>query len=491
MSESTSQIDDLLAVIGHVTDGSAPLERRIRGPLDSLAAAAAEIARQGRFLTLTSTALPGSLIAAFAVRGEVVELASAISADTTSYPAVSAQLPAATWAERELRDLTPLEPDGIPDPRPLTSPDADAITRRLTGADAFVMPYGPVRSGVFEAIQFVIETGGEDIPLLDVRTGFKRRGLEERMQTMAVRDAVIVAERVAGIASVAHASAYCNAVERALGVQPPRPAQLWRVIHAELERIASHLHCAAQLAETTALHLGSARFTMMKEEVMRERAGLCGSRFGRGVSTPGGVHDHDSDAPKRLLRAVEQIEKDLRRDRRLLVGTTSFTDRLFGTGHLPRELAERYAVVGPVARGSGISTDARFERPYGAYSKLGWQVVTRDAGDAMARLEVRLGEIAQGIHLIRQCVEGFRRADAPLRETMPEADGTAWGWAEAPQGEVLYRVEVEAGRVRHAHVASPSLRNWQVFGHCFPRDVLTDFGFIEHSFQITPAGADR
>ncbi len=463
---------------------------RLHVPLADLASEAAELARQGRFLTLAPAGPPGSLLVAFGIRGEIVEVVGT-APEGRAYPAVSNAVPAAGWAEREARDAGGFEPDGLADPRPFLNPDADAVTPRLVGEDAFLMPYGPVRSGVFEAIQFIVETGGEDVPLLDVRTGFKHRGLERRMAGLTVRDAAVVAERVAGISSVAHALACCQAVERALGAAPPRRAELWRAVHAELERIANHLHCAAQLAETTALHLGAARFGILKEDVMRLRAELCGSRFGRGVVIPGGVTEFDAGATRTLMDAIERLDTDLRRDRRLLVGTTSFTDRLFGTGHLPRELAERYAVVGPVARGSGVSTDARFERPYGAYRRLGWQLVTRNAGDAMARLEVRLGEIAQSMHIVRQAVDALGRTGPTVAARLPAADGSAWGWAEAAQGEVLYRLEIDAGRIRHAHIASPSLRNWQVFARCFPRDVLTDFGFIEHSFQITPAGADR
>ena len=254
------------------------------------------------------------------------------------------------------------------------------------------------------------------------------------------------AERVAGISSVAHALAYSQAVERALGVAPPRRAELWRVIHAELERIANHLHSAAQLAETTALHLGNARFTMLKEEILRLRAELCGNRFGRGVVIPGGVTAEGSIGTKELAKAIDRFDADYRRDRRLLVGTTSFTDRLFGTGHLPRPVADRYAVVGPVARGSGVSTDARFERPYGAYSRLGWELVTRDAGDAMARLEVRLSEIAQSVHLIRQAIDGLAKTD-PAMPRGAGGIGTACGWAESAQGEVLYRLVINGGRI--------------------------------------------
>ena len=52
-------------------------------------------------------------------------------------------------------------------------------------------------------------------------------------------------------------------------------------------------------------------------------------------------------------------------------------------------------------------------------------------------------------------------------------------------------VEIRRGILGNVHIASPSLRNWALFDHAFPKDVLTDFAFIEHSFGLTPAGADR
>ena len=38
-----------------------------------------------------------------------------------------------------------------------------------------------------------------------------------------------------------------------------------------------------------------------------------------------------------------------------------------------------------------------------------------------------------------------RRAAGPLRTACEPADGRAVGWAEAPQGEVLYDVRIEDG----------------------------------------------
>ena len=376
--------------------------------------------------------------------------------------------------------------------RRLTAPDADRLERRVQGLDAFTIPYGPVRSGIFEAIQFQIESGGEDVPALQTRPFFKRRAMEARFAGLEPAAGVGVAERVAGIASCAYASAFSQAVERALGVVAPRRAESWRAVHCELERMACHLDVIAKEAETTALYVGQARFQILKERIMRLRARLTGSRFGRGMIVPGGVRADGAIDLDELLGELDELERQLRRDRRMFLGTASMTDRLIGSGRLARALLEEYGAVGPLARGSGISTDARHERPYGSYRRLGLRLVSERAGDAMARVEVRFGELFESLRLLRQAIDQLRRHDGELLAPLPAAgEGAALAWVEAPQGELLVWAELADGLLGHVHIASPSLRNWALFDHAFPNDVLTDFAFIEHSFGLTPAGADR
>ncbi len=483
---------DPLAGMIEREEQSLPDERRVRVAIDRLAEACRALAGDGGRPVSVFATRPGepSITATFALRGRIVTVFAPIGG-TRSYPAIAAAVPAAAWPERELHDVTGIVPDGHPDLRPLIEADADAIVPTLAGDDVFLLPYGPIRSGVFEAVQFVIETGGEDVPAIDVRPGFKRRSLERRLAAASPAHGAVLAERVAGVATVAHALAFCHAVERIAGVTPPAWAQLWRVIHAELERLAHHLHVAAALAETTALAVGQARFLILQEDVLRMRGRLCGSRFGRGVVVPGGMDGEPDAGAGEIEQFLERFERDLRRDQRLLIGTTSFTDRLFGTGRLDRETVERLGGVGPVARACGISTDARFERPYAAYGRLGFEVVTRDDGDAMARLEVQLAEIRQGVHLIRQAVDRLARAERQLRVDVGTPSGAAHGWSEAPQGEVVYSLAMQDGVCTDAHIASASFRNWPLFAASFRGDVLTDFGFIEHSFGLTAAEADR
>jgi Ni,Fe-hydrogenase III large subunit len=476
-----------------VVEPSPPGELRVRVPLGMLDRGAALLTEHGgRFVTLLVAERPErSLIAVFAARGELVCLRAVLDREARAFPSLSLVLPAALWAERELFERERIEPLGHPALEPILRPDADEIAPWVQGDEAFVLPYGPIRSGVFEAIQFVIDTAGEDVLALRTRPFFKYRGLEQRFEGASPQQGACIAERVAGIASVAHGLAYAHAVERALAIEPPERARWWRVVYAELERIANHLDVAVREAEAAALVVGQARMAILKEDVLRLQARLTGSRFARGMVIPGGVRAEGAVALAALSAEFDRLERQLRRDRRLLLRTTSFTDRLIGSGALDRPTVEAFGGVGPVARGSGISTDARFERPYGAYDRVGFEVITRDDGDAMARVEVRFGEIAESLHLLRQAIDRLARHDGPLWVELPSVAGAALGWAEAPQGELVYWVELDGDQIARTRIASPSLRNWLLFAESFRGDVLTDFAFIEYSFGLTPAGADR
>jgi formate hydrogenlyase subunit 5 len=476
-------------------EASAPGTLGVQVPLATFDRAAAVLASDGaRFVTIFAADAPErSIVAAFAFRGQVVALRAPLGPEARSYAALTLSVPAARLAERELHDRAGLVPLGHPDLEPLVHPSADVLRERVVdeAEEAFLIPYGPIRSGVFEAIQYAVETGGEDVLALEVRPFFKHRGLERRFAGLSPLHGAFLAERVAGIAAVAHASAFAHAVERSLAVEPPERASLWRIVHAELERVANHLDVATRLAEDAALSVAVARFGILKEDVMRLRASLCGSRFGRGVVVPGGIAAPPGLEPDEIRAWLDRFERNVVRDRRLALRTVSFTDRLIGSGKLDRATVESLGGVGPVARATGDSTDARFERPYGAHDRLGFDVVTAEDGDAMARLEVRFGEIAQSLHLIRQALDRLRRAGPELAVEIPAGDGSEFGWSEAPQGEVVYWVTVAGGLLGQVHVASPSLQNWPLFAASFRGDVLTDFSFIEHSFGLTPAGADR
>jgi formate hydrogenlyase subunit 5 len=335
-----------------------------------------------------------------------------------SYPALTPAIGAAFWYERVIHDETGVIPDGHPRLAPLIAPgkpEDHVLPRHVAGYGMFTIPHGPVRSGVFESMEYLVETPGEAIPHLNMRIFYKHRGIAARFHGMTVDDGVLLAERAEGIASVAHALAYCHAVETIAGCAVPREAALVRVVHAELERIANHIDVAMRLADAAGLAVATARFALHKELVLRLVSGLCGSRFGRGVVVPGGVAALPRKRPEQVLAELTPLEKQVTADAEALLGTSSFLDRLRGTGPLTPARAREHGALGPVGKASGYADDARLARPYDAYPLPGVAPAAPHAGgDAMTRLQVRVAEIAQAFRLIRRALSDFPN-DSMLR----------------------------------------------------------------------------
>ncbi|MFI0938528.1 NADH-quinone oxidoreductase subunit C [Streptomyces sp. NPDC021020] len=441
-------------------------------------------------------------------------LRTTLPPDALTYPSLTPDLPAAFWYERVLHDLFGVTPAGHPRldplllplrdpehtplpgtarrPRPL-DPQESAIPRALTGPGVFTIPHGPVRSGVTESVEYLVETPGEDIPRVQIRLFHKHRGVSKAFEGRTAADAVLVAERVEGIASVAHALAFCHAAETCAGADVPWAARLVRVLFAELERVANHLDVMVRLTEAAGLAVATARFGLHKERVLRLTGRLCGSRFGRGVVVPGGVRGLPALPAAGLGTELGRLHTAVISDWHAAMTTPSFLDRLRGTGPLEVGLARRHGALGPIGKASGCGSDARLDRPYDAYGSLALgPPPEHPGGDVMARTRVRGHEIAQSFRLLSQVVDELRvlAADPPPAVELPgDLTGEASGWAEGPQGETLYVLRLDQGRVARCAPRSASFHNLVLFHEVFAGDILTDFPFVEASFGLSIAGA--
>jgi formate hydrogenlyase subunit 5 len=421
------------------------------------------------------------------------------------YPAATPRVPAAHWFEREIHDLHAITPEGHPRLEPLIrhAPDQDELelpeeddvrlqhrgAERLGGPGVFVIPYGPVRSGVFEAAQFLIQTGGEDVAYCAQRLFFKRRGAERRICEVPLNLAVLVAERVSGTSSVAHALAFSHAVEALAETEAPPRAKSIRRILAELERLYNHLEITVRECEDASLAVAQAQFAVLKERLHRLAGAVVGNRYLRGAIVPGGARiDLDAGAVDLIATTLEDFSRDWRRMLSVLLRTDSFLDRLVSTGPLSEQDARDFACVGPVARGSGIDLDTRRDLPYDGYASV--QVARHVDGDAMARMEVRFTEVQTSVDLIRAAVASL--APGPTLAGLGRfVHDAALGAAESARGETLYWLEPDGEEsLGFCKLRAASFMNFGAFNRVFDSQVLTDVSFIEHSLGLSSAGCD-
>ena len=426
--------------------------------------------------------------------------------DADAYPAVTPRVPAAHWFEREIHDLYGITPEGHPRLEPLVrhAPEQGEVrlpeeeddvrlehrgAQRLGGPGVFVIPYGPVRSGVYETAQFLVQTGGEDVAYCAQRLFFKRRGAERRICEVPLDQAVLVAERVSGTSSVAHALAFSHAVESlAQGEVPPRARAIRRIL-AELERLYNHLEATVRECEDASLAVAQAQFAVLKERLHRLAGSVTGNRYLRGVVIPGGTRiDLNAGAVDLIESTLAGWEREWRHVLSILLRTDSFLDRLVSTGPLSEQDAREFGCVGPVARGSGVDIDTRRDLPYDGYPPF--EVASHTDGDAMARMEVRFREVDSSLELIREAIASL--SPGAIREELQSFTGAAaLGASESARGETLYWLQAGSERrVRFCKLRAASFVNFGVFNRVFDSQVLTDFSFIEHSLGLSPAGCD-
>ena len=262
---------------------------------------------------------------------------------------------------------------------------------------------------------------GEAILHYHPRLFFKHRGMEKRFEGLAPERGVVLAERVSGVGSVAHALAYCQAVEAAAGCTVPPRAHFLRVVLAEMERLYNHLHYLGHLCHTTTLKVGEA--DGQAAGGTRQAAQRAADR----QPLPAQPALSRRPAARSRAEAVARPPNWMRsRDAfaayaRHMENTDSHLDRLITTGQLDRAAAFDQGATGPVERASGLDRDLRRDHPYAAYAELPLQVAVREEGDAHARAQVRMAEVEASIALIQRAARHLagRAAARRLQRTAP------------------------------------------------------------------------
>ena len=161
-------------------------------------------------------------------------------------PSLAPVVPLLGWYEREMMDLQGIAFEGHPEPHPLVLRENDST--RINGGDlksasptnghahlpaietgdVQQLPFGPIRADVVESAEFTFFYIGERIIYYQPRLFFKHRGMESCFQGQRPDQAVVIAERVSGVGTLAHALAYCEAIERGRMHGAPARASLAR-----------------------------------------------------------------------------------------------------------------------------------------------------------------------------------------------------------------------------------------------------------------------
>ena len=272
--------------------------------------------------------------------------------------------------------------------------------------DEYVVNVGPQHPSTHGVMRYRASIDGETVKKIDVVSGYIHRGIEKMCEDLTYPQMLLYTERMDYMAAHINRHCMCLCVEKALGLEVPRRAELIRLMMDELMRLSSHLLSYGCLTmdqgATTAFFYGFRERELIYDIFDR----TCGARMSMSYSTIGGVvADVHEDFIKDVRHACDVIEKNLKEYHKLFTGNVIAVNRMTGVGILSKQDAIAYDITGPSGRASGWHCDVRKTNPYSLYNEFDFDEVTYENGDSMDRYMVRMKEMEQCIKILRQACD--------------------------------------------------------------------------------------
>jgi NADH-quinone oxidoreductase subunit D len=367
----------------------------------------------------------------------------------------------------------------------------------------------------------VLELDGEIVERCDPHIGLLHRGTEKLMESRTYLQNLPYFDRLDYVAPMNQEHSWCLVIEKLAGIEVPRRGQLLRVLFSEIGRILSHLlNITTQAMDVGALTPPLWGFEEREKlMVFYERAS--GARMHSAYFRPGGVHQ---DVPDKLLDDIEEwaIEFPSMIDDidGLLTENRIFKQRNVDIGVVDRESVEAYGMTGVMARSAGLAWDLRRAQPYECYDEFEFQIPVGKNGDCYDRYLMRMEEMRQSTHIIRQCIVKLREATGdvlargkytpPKRQDMKTSmeslihhfklytegfhvpAGEVYCAVEAPKGEFgVYLVADGTNKPYRAKISCAGYRHLQAMDYIATGHQLADVAAIIGTMDIVFGDIDR
>lgn len=484
--------------------------------------------------------------------------------DSPAVPSLTGLWPGADWPEREVYDLMGVKFEGHPDLRrillPLNWPNhplrkeiprgGETVPFSMTWEDEefasfgkqiveakavpqvppkqadtnkhMILNMGPHHPATHGVLRVVVELDGERVVAAYPDVGYLHSGFEKQGESIRYKDFTLYTDRADYVSSMCTNLSYSLAVEKLMGVEIPRRAQVIRVIMAELQRLASHL---LWLGTSVMDASGVSHALLMycfreREQILDILELVSGARLTTTYIRPGGVW---RDVPPSFVERVQDVlsafPKRIDEYERMVTHNPVWKSRTIGIGKLTQAQALAMSVTGPALRATGLALDYRKARPYSGYEAYDFDVPTATDGDLFARYQCRVAEMRQSLRIIEQALKNLpdgpvwtadRKMALPPRQeldTSMEAlihhfklntegfvppKGEVYECAESPRGETgFYLVSDGTANPYRLHFRTPSFINLQATDLMARGGFIADLVLIIGSVDITLGDVDR
>jgi NADH-quinone oxidoreductase subunit D len=378
-----------------------------------------------------------------------------------------------------------------------------AIPGVESSAELLTLNFGPHHPATHGVLRLLVTLQGEIVRDIKPIIGYVHTGIEKTAEDKSYWKVIPVVERMDYLAYYFNAMAYIGAVETLLEADVPKRAQYLRVIHLELNRIASHLIWLG----TSALDLGAVSiflYCLREREMILDLFEMSsGQRMHTRYFQVGGVIE---DIPPGFERKVREFLKVMpaRADEygAILNANEIILQRLRGTCPLDAETLLSLGVTGPLLRAAGNPWDLRKAAPYSSYEDFRFKIPVGTVGDNYDRFAVRLAEIYESVKIVEQALDGLpegphitedrKIALPPRHELATSMEALIHHFKlvtegfRVPPGEVYYPIESPRGELgcfvrsdgsskpARVHMRDPSFVNLQALSHMVRGSYIAD-----------------
>src|SRR3954469_5170702 len=387
----------------------------------------------------------------------------------------------------------------------LGEPDAPVYGTEIEEhTELFTINIGPHHPATHGVLRLLTTLEGEIVRDVIPIIGYLHTGIEKSCEDQQYWKVVPFVERMDYLSYYFNATAFCMTVEKLLDEEVPLRAQYLRVIHLELNRIASHLFWLG----TSALDLGAITmlwwalrdrdmildlFEMSSGQRMHTRYVQVGGVF---EDLPPGWDHKCRQFLARMPSRIDQYESLLDRNEILL-------QRLKHTGVVSQERLLELGITGPLLRASGNPWDLRKADPYSCYDHFDFKIPVGTTGDNYDRFRVRMAEMRESIKIVEQALDGLpegayitdnrKIALPPRHELATSMEALIHHFKlvtegfRVPPGEVYYPIEGPRGELgcfvrsdgsskpARVHMRDPSFVNLQAFPAMVRDSYIADF----------------
>jgi NADH-quinone oxidoreductase subunit D len=411
----------------------------------------------------------------------------------------------------------------------------------------YTINFGPQHPAAHGVLRLVLEMDGEVVQRADPHVGLLHRGTEKLAESKPFNQSIGYMDRLDYVSMMCNEHAYVRAIEKLLGVEAPERAQVIRTMFDEITRILNHLMWIG----SNGIDLGAMTVFLYafreREELMDCYEAVSGARMHATYYRPGGVY---RDLPEKMpqyrespwRKAADARRMNQWREGSMLDFLDAFTDdfparvdeyetlltdnriwkqRTVGIGVVTPEQALAWGMSGPMLRGSGIEWDLRRKQPYAAYDKFDFKIPVGVQGDCYDRYLIRVEEMRQSNHIIKQCVAWLRqnpgevmlknfKVSPPSRAEMKDdmealihhfklftegysvPAGEIYSAVEAPKGEFgVYMISDGANKPFRVKLRAPGFAHLSAMDEISRGHMLPDVVALIGTFDIVFGEVDR